>query len=67
MANQTLNRVKGGDLELHETVRNASGVVQGGTDGFGFADRDQLFRFVSHGVTAFQQQHGIEIALQGHA
>ena len=25
-----------GDLELADTVRNASGIIQGGTDGFGF-------------------------------
>ncbi len=31
-----------GDLELQDTIRNASGVIQGGTDGFGFADRFQI-------------------------
>lgn len=58
-----------GDLELHDTVRNASGVIQGGTDGFGFADRFQIrgleARIYNDGFTDGDERNGIPHSLNG--
>ena len=58
-----------GDLELHDTVRNASGVIQGGTDGFGFADRFQIrgleARIYNDGFSDGDERNGIPHSLNG--
>jgi iron complex outermembrane recepter protein len=58
-----------GDLELADTVRNASGVIQGGTDGFGFADRFQIrgleARIYNDGFSDGDERNGIPHSLNG--
>ncbi len=58
-----------GDLELQDTVRNASGVIQGGTDGFGFADRFQIrgleARIYNDGFSDGDERNGIPHSLNG--
>ena len=58
-----------GDLELRDTVRNASGVIQGGTDGFGFADRFQIrgleARIYNDGFSDGDERNGIPHSLNG--
>ncbi|QMV19957.1 TonB-dependent receptor [Granulicella sp. 5B5] len=58
-----------GDLELAETVRNASGVIQGGTDGFGFGDRFQIrgleARIYNDGFSDGDERNGIPHSLNG--
>jgi iron complex outermembrane receptor protein len=57
------------DLELADTVRNASGVIQGGTDGFGFADRFQIrgleARIYNDGFSDADERNGIPHSLNG--
>lgn len=58
-----------GDLELADTVRNASGVIQGGTDGFGFGDRFQIrgleARIYNDGFSDGDERNGIPHSLNG--
>ncbi len=58
-----------GDLALQDTVRNASGVIQGGTDGFGFADRFQIrgleARIFNDGFSDGDERNGIPHSLNG--
>jgi iron complex outermembrane receptor protein len=58
-----------GDLVLQQTVRNASGVIQGGTDGFGFADRFQIrgleARIFNDGFSDGDERNGIPHSLNG--
>jgi len=58
-----------GDLVLQDTVRNASGVIQGGTDGFGFADRFQIrgleARIFNDGFSDGDERNGIPHSLNG--
>ena len=58
-----------GDLVLGDTVRNASGVIQGGTDGFGFADRFQIrgleARIFNDGFSDGDERNGIPHSLNG--
>ncbi len=58
-----------GDLELANTVRNASGVIQGGTDGFGFGDRFQIrgleARIYNDGFSDGDERNGIPHSLNG--
>lgn len=58
-----------GDLSLAQTVRNASGVIQGGTDGFGFADRFQIrgleARIFNDGFSDGDERNGIPHSLNG--
>ncbi len=58
-----------GDLELADTVHNASGVIQGGTDGFGFADRFQIrgleARIYNDGFSDGDERNGIPHSLNG--
>ena len=58
-----------GDLQLADTVRNASGVIQGGTDGFGFADRFQIrgleARIYNDGFSDGDERNGIPHSLNG--
>lgn len=58
-----------GDLALQDTVRNASGVIQGGTDGFGFADRFQIrgleARIYNDGFSDGDERNGIPHSLNG--
>jgi iron complex outermembrane receptor protein len=58
-----------GDLVLADTVRNASGVIQGGTDGFGFADRFQIrgleARIYNDGFSDGDERNGIPHSLNG--
>ncbi len=58
-----------GDLVLQDTVRNASGVIQGGTDGFGFADRFQIrgleARIYNDGFSDGDERNGIPHSLNG--
>jgi iron complex outermembrane receptor protein len=58
-----------GDLVLQDTVRNASGVIQGGTDGFGFADRFQIraleARIYNDGLSDGDERNGIPHSLNG--
>jgi iron complex outermembrane recepter protein len=58
-----------GDLVLQDTVRNASGVIQGGTDGFGFADRFQIraleARIYNDGFSYGDERNGIPHSLNG--
>jgi iron complex outermembrane receptor protein len=58
-----------GDLVLQDTVRNASGITQGGTDGFGFADRFQIrgleARIYNDGFSDGDERNGIPHSLNG--
>jgi iron complex outermembrane receptor protein len=58
-----------GDLVLEDKVRNASGVIQGGTDGFGFADRFQIraleARIYNEGFSDGDERNGIPHSLNG--
>jgi iron complex outermembrane receptor protein len=58
-----------GDLVLQDTLRNASGVIQGGTDGFGFADRFQIrgleARIFNDGFSDGDERNGIPHSLNG--
>ncbi|MEI9980623.1 MAG: TonB-dependent receptor [Edaphobacter sp.] len=58
-----------GDLELADTVRNASGVIQGGSDGFGFGDRFQIrgleARIYNDGFSDGDERNGIPHSLNG--
>jgi iron complex outermembrane recepter protein len=58
-----------GDLVLQDTVRNASGIIQGGTDGFGFADRFQIrgleARIFNDGFSDGDERNGIPHSLNG--
>lgn len=58
-----------GDLSLQGTVRNASGIIQGGTDGFGFADRFQIrgleARIYNDGFSDGDERNGIPHSLNG--
>jgi iron complex outermembrane receptor protein len=58
-----------GDLSLHDTVRNASGIIQGGADGFGFADRFQIrgleARIYNDGFSDGDERNGIPHSLNG--
>jgi iron complex outermembrane recepter protein len=58
-----------GDLQLADTVRNASGVIQGGTDGFGFVDRFQIrgleARIYNDGFSDGDERNGIPHSLNG--
>ncbi|WP_213806090.1 TonB-dependent receptor [Granulicella sp. dw_53] len=58
-----------GDLVLQDTVRNASGVIQGGSDGFGFADRFQIrgleARIFNDGFSDGDERNGIPHSLNG--
>ncbi|ADW68223.1 TonB-dependent receptor [Granulicella tundricola] len=58
-----------GDLVLADTVRNAPGVIQGGTDGFGFADRFQIrgleARIYNDGFSDGDERNGIPHSLNG--
>ncbi len=54
---------------LGDTVHNASGVIQGGTDGFGFADRFQIrgleARIYNDGFSDGDERNGIPHSLNG--
>ncbi|HEY0161315.1 MAG TPA: TonB-dependent receptor [Edaphobacter sp.] len=58
-----------GALALQDTVRNSSGVIQGGTDGFGFADRFQIrgleARIYNDGFSDGDERNGIPHSLNG--
>ncbi|RRA49638.1 TonB-dependent receptor [Acidipila sp. EB88] len=58
-----------GDLALKDTLRNASGVVQGGSDGFGFGDRFQIrgleARIYNDGFSDGDERNGIPHSLNG--
>jgi iron complex outermembrane receptor protein len=58
-----------GDLALSDAVRNASGVIQGGTDGFGFADRFQIrgleARIYNDGFSDGDERNGLPHSLNG--
>jgi len=58
-----------GDLSLKDTIRNASGIVQGGSDGFGFGDRFQIrgleARIYNDGFSDGDERNGIPHSLNG--
>jgi iron complex outermembrane recepter protein len=58
-----------GDLELKDTIRNSSGVIQGGSDGFGFGDRFQIrgleARIYNDGFSDGDERNGIPHSLNG--
>ena len=58
-----------GDLELKESLRNSSGVIQGGSDGFGFGDRFQIrgleARIYNDGFSDGDERNGIPHSLNG--
>jgi iron complex outermembrane receptor protein len=58
-----------GDLELADTVRNAAGIIQGGSDGFGFADRFQIrgleARIFNDGFSDGDEKNGLPHSLNG--
>src|SRR5215475_3748433 len=58
-----------GDIELKDTIRNSSGVFQGGADGFGFADRFLVrgldARIYNDGFSDGDQRNGIPHSLNG--
>jgi iron complex outermembrane receptor protein len=58
-----------GDLELADTVRNAAGIIQGGSDGFGFADRFQIrgleARIFNDGFSDGDEKNGLSHSLNG--
>ncbi|ADV83756.1 TonB-dependent receptor [Terriglobus saanensis] len=58
-----------GDLSLKDTIRNSSGVVQGGSDGFGFGDRFQIrgleARIYNDGFSDGDERNGIPHSLNG--
>jgi iron complex outermembrane recepter protein len=58
-----------GDLSLKDTIRNSSGVVQGGSDGFGFGDRFQVrgleARIYNDGFSDGDERNGIPHSLNG--
>jgi iron complex outermembrane recepter protein len=58
-----------GDLELKDTIRNASGIIQGGSDGFGFGDRFQIrgleARIYNDGFSDGDERNGIPHSLNG--
>jgi iron complex outermembrane recepter protein len=58
-----------GGLALKDAIRNSSGVVQGGTDGFGFGDRLQIrgmeARIYNDGFSDGDERNGIPHSLNG--
>ncbi|WP_242618075.1 TonB-dependent receptor [Edaphobacter modestus] len=58
-----------GDVELKDAIRNSSGVVQGGSDGFGFGDRFQIrgleARIYNDGFSDGDERNGIPHSLNG--
>ena len=58
-----------GALMLSDTVHNASGVIQGGSDGFGFVDRFQIrgleARIYNDGFSDGDERNGIPHSLNG--
>jgi iron complex outermembrane receptor protein len=58
-----------GDLELKDTLRNSSGVVQGGANGFGFSDQFQIrgleVRIYNDGFSDGDDRNGIPHSLNG--
>lgn len=58
-----------GDIKLKDTIRNSSGVIQGGTDGFGFNDHFQIrgleARIYNDGFSDGDERNGIPHSLNG--
>ncbi len=58
-----------GGIELKDAIRNSSGVVQGGADGFGFADKFQIrgleARIYNDGFSDGDERNGIPHSLNG--
>jgi iron complex outermembrane receptor protein len=58
-----------GSLSLRDTIRNASGIIQGGTDGFGFGDKFQIrgveARIYNDGFSDGDARNGIQHSLNG--
>jgi iron complex outermembrane recepter protein len=66
--NRDLMNAQGG-VELKDTIRNSSGIIQGGTDGFGFGDRFQIrgleARIYNDGFSDGDERNGIPHSLNG--
>jgi iron complex outermembrane receptor protein len=58
-----------GGIELKDAIRNSSGVVQGGSDGFGFGDKFQIrgleARIYNDGFSDGDERNGIPHSLNG--
>jgi iron complex outermembrane receptor protein len=58
-----------GAIDLRDTIRNSSGIVQGGSDGFGFGDRFQIrgveARIYNDGFSDGDERNGIPHSLNG--
>jgi len=58
-----------GDVSLRETIRNSSGIIQGGADGFGFGDKFQIrgmeARIYNDGFSDGDARNGIPHSLNG--
>ncbi len=58
-----------GGISLRDTIRNASGIIQGGTDGFGFDDKFQIrgveARIYNDGFSDGDARNGIPHSLNG--
>jgi iron complex outermembrane recepter protein len=58
-----------GGLELKDSIRNSSGIIQGGSDGFGFGDRFQIrgleARIYNDGFSDGDERNGIPHSLNG--
>lgn len=66
--NRELVNAQGG-IDLRDTIRNSSGIVQGGSDGFGFGDRFQIrgleARIYNDGFSDGDERNGIPHSLNG--
>jgi iron complex outermembrane receptor protein len=58
-----------GGISLRDTIRNASGIIQGGSDGFGFGDKFQIrgveARIYNDGFSDGDARNGIPHSLNG--